>query len=76
MNYKIGDSVICTKEDDLPNYVGTIWEVIGFSNNLIFCKNIKMYPQNMAVRSASALEGFPFLENEIVLTSSLIKELV
>ena len=72
MKYKIGDLVICIKEGDLPNYIGGTWEVIGFGDRLIYCKNIQLY----ASISTLPREGFPFWESEIVLASSLIKELV
>jgi hypothetical protein len=78
MKYKIGDIVLCVKESDLPNYIGATWEVIYVTETLFYCKNDNLYPVNRrGKRSAvNPAEGFPFREDEIVLVSSLIKELV
>lgn len=73
MKYKIGDEVLCIKEDDLDHFVGHIWKVVGFDKSLIYCENKKLYKFD---NSDIVKSGFPFQEDEIVLASSLIKELL
>lgn len=73
MKYRIGDEVLCVKEDDLDHFVGHIWKVVGFNNKLIYCENKNLYNFD---NTDIIRYGFPFTEDEIVLASSLIKELV
>lgn len=73
MKYKIGDEVLCIKEDDLDHFVGHIWKVVGFDKNLIYCENKRLYK---SYNYDPCKSGFPFHEDEIVLASSLIKELI
>ena len=65
MIIEIGDDVLCIKEPDIPNYVGTIWKVVGMQNNIYYCTNYKLNP-----------EEFVFKRDEIVIPSSLIRELL
>ena len=64
---KVGDEVLCIKEPDMPNYVGHIWKVtrIGNMPSLYFCVNYELYS-----------EEFIFKKDEIVIPSSLIRELL
>lgn len=65
--FKIGDVVICIREPTLPQFIGTEWLVIGFDKNMVLCENNKNFKE---------LGGFPFKYNEIVHSSSLLKELM
>ena len=65
MNIKVGDEVICIKEPDIPIYVGTIWRVTDIQNRLYYCINYGLYYQE-----------FVFKKDEIVIPSSLIRELL
>jgi hypothetical protein len=65
--FKIGDSVICIREPAVPQFVGTVWTVIGFDTNMVLCENRRNFRE---------IGGFPFRYNEIVPWSSLIKELM
>ena len=62
---KVGDSVLCIKEPVVPTFVGHIWKVIDIENRLYFCVNYELYG-----------EIFVFRKDEIVITSSLIGELL
>lgn len=65
MSIKVGDDVLCIKEPDMPNYVGTIWRVIDIKDRLYYCVNYKLYDKD-----------FVFRKDEIVIPSSLIRELL
>lgn len=71
MNFKIGDTVLCIKEIDLPQFVGKIWTIKDIYNNLFFCENLNVY-SGIGVEDHT----FPFKPDEIVPVSTLIKELV
>jgi len=64
---KVGDEVLCIKESDLPQYVGHIWKVtqIDNRNSLYYCVNYELYS-----------EEFIFKKDEIIIPSSLIRELL
>lgn len=64
---RIGDEVICIKERNLPQYVGKVWRVVGIIGALYLCENKAFYDD---------LDGYPFKDDEIVPTSSLLKELI
>jgi hypothetical protein len=66
---KIGDTVICIDEPDMPNFIGSKWVVIEISSGkqLYYCQNTQLYWES---------EGFPFRPNEIILSSSLMEELL
>lgn len=76
MKYKIGDEVLCIKEDDLDHFVGHTWKVVGFCKGLIYCENKELYKDYKHDIFKGVKGGFPFQEDEIVLASSLIKELL
>ena len=71
MKYKIDDEVVCIKEEGVPQHVGHIWKVVGFKHNFIHCESKYLYSF-----SGKGSIFFPFTEDEIVLASSLIKELI
>jgi hypothetical protein len=66
---KIGDEVICVKEESIPRFIGAMWRVEAIETScdriLYFCTNFNLYEPS-----------FIFLADEIVLPSSLIKELL
>jgi hypothetical protein len=64
---KVGDDVLCIKESDLPQYVGHIWKVTQINNvtSLYYCTNYELYHGE-----------FIFKKDEIVIPSSLIRELL
>ena len=62
---KVGDDVLCIKEPNLPEYIGTIWRVTAMKDHLYYCVNYELYDQ-----------GFVFKKDEIVIPSSLIRELL
>ena len=62
---KVGDKVLCIKEPNIPRYIGTIWEVIDIRYGLYYCVNYIL-----------SSEEFVFKEDEVVLASSLIEELL
>jgi hypothetical protein len=64
---KVGDEVLCIKESDMPNYIGHIWKVtqINSTSSLYFCVNYELYS-----------EEFIFKKDEIIIPSSLIRELL
>ena len=62
---KVGDEVLCIKEPDMPTFVGAIWRVIDIQNRLYYCVNRELYDQD-----------FVFKKDEIVIPSSLIRELL
>ena len=70
---KIGDTVICVGEPDIPDFTGSRWVVVDVSSSistgkqLYYCENVQLYWES---------EGFPFRPNEIILSSSLIEELL
>lgn len=66
MNYKIGDIVICIKEKDIPEYVGTIWTITRISNRLIHAENCQL----------SRDSDFCFFIDEVAPVSSLHKALL
>jgi hypothetical protein len=58
MNYKVGDRVICVKEDDFPEFIGTEWVIYAIIGKTFKVQNIS--------------HGlFTFMPDEIVLCSSL-----
>lgn len=65
MIIKVGDEVLCIKEPDMPTFVGAIWRVIDIQNRLYYCVNHELYDQD-----------FVFKKDEIVIPSSLIRELL
>jgi hypothetical protein len=62
---EVGDEVLCIKEPDMPNYVGHIWKVTEVRNTLYLCTNYELYHAE-----------FIFKKDEIVIPSSLIRELL
>jgi hypothetical protein len=66
---KIGDTVICISEPDMPDFVGSKWIVMDISSGkqLYYCTNKLLYWES---------EGFPFKPSEIILSSSLMEELL
>ncbi len=65
---QVGDVVICIKEIKIPQFIGKSWKVIEVIGSLYLCQNIEVYNIN---------DGeYPFRDDEIVLASSLIKELL
>jgi len=66
---KIGDEVICVKEERVPRFIGAMWRVEAIETScdriLYFCTSFNLYEPS-----------FIFLADEIVLPSSLIKELL
>lgn len=67
---KIGDTVICVDEPDMPNFIGSKWIVVGVSSckQLYYCQNTQLYREEP--------KGFPFRSREIVLSSPLMEELI
>ena len=67
MSIKVGDDVLCIKEPDMPTFVGAIWRVIDIdiTDRLYYCINHELYD-----------ETFVFKKDEIVIPSSLIRELL
>ena len=66
---KIGDTVICISEPDMPDFIGAKWIVTNISSGkqLYYCTNKLLYWES---------EGFPFRPKEIILSSSLMEELL
>ena len=65
MSIKVGDEVLCIKEPDMPNYIGHIWRVTKIDCTLYYCVNYELYEHE-----------FIFKKDEIVIPSSLIRELL
>ena len=67
--YKVGDTVVCIKEPNVPSYIGHRWVVINISSapELYYCINALIH---------TGPEGFPFRSSEITLMSSLMEELL
>jgi hypothetical protein len=61
MNYKVGDKVICIKEDDLPEFIGTVWVVTLIHKKFIKAENIRLFSDG----------SFTFFPNEVTICSSL-----
>jgi hypothetical protein len=64
--FKVGDKVLCIKEDDIPEYIGTVWTVVQVRiDGLIEAryKNNKFSP-------------FLFRTDEIVKAHPLLEELL
>jgi len=61
----VGDEVLCIKEPNMPNYVGHIWKVTKIGDTLYYCVNYDLYPKE-----------FIFKKDEIIIPSSLIRELL
>lgn len=67
-SFHIGDIVMCIMEEDIPEYVGTIWKVSRIrrrDRTIYLCTDT----------DRSDIE-FAFFEYEIVKVTSLLKELV
>ena len=66
---KIGDTVICVGEPDMPDFIGSKWVVVDVSpgKQLYYCENVQLYWES---------GGFPFRPTEIILSSSLMEELL
>lgn len=66
---KIGDTVICVSEPDMPDFVGSKWVVVEISSGkqLYYCANELLYWES---------QGFPFRPSEIILSSPLMEELL
>jgi hypothetical protein len=62
---KVGDEVLCIKEPDLPSFVGHIWKVVNILDSLYYCTNYNLHTNE-----------FVFRKGEIVIPSSLIRELL
>jgi hypothetical protein len=62
---KVGDEVLCIKEPYTPNILGSVWKVTQILHNLYYCVNYELDPRY-----------FIFQKDEIVIPSSLIKELL
>ena len=75
MSFKAGDKVLCIREKDIPTFVGTVWVVVRFEEDidLIYCQNRELF-YNKIIPSKEDL--FPFRKNEIVLVTPLIEELL
>jgi hypothetical protein len=66
---KIGDTVICVGEPDMPDFIGSKWVVVDVSSGkqLYYCENVQLYWES---------GGFPFRPTEIIVSSSLMEELL
>ena len=62
---RVGDEVLCIQEPDMSSYVGHIWRVVRVTRSLYYCVNYGLSP-----------EEFIFTKDEIVIPSSLIRELL
>ena len=65
VSIKVGDEVLCIKEKDIPEYVGHIWKVVSVEKDLYYCVNYNITPHD-----------FVFRKDEIIIPSSLIRELL
>lgn len=66
MKFKVGDVVICVKEDHTPQFIGSCWVVVDILGLLYMCTNHHLYPN----------DSYPFKEIEIVEATPLIMELI
>jgi len=66
---KVGDTVVCIEEKDLPYFVGISFIVTKICNEkqLYYGRNTEVYIEP---------NGFPFRPNEIILLSPLMEELL
>jgi hypothetical protein len=62
---KVGDDVLCIKESNVPYYVGQMWKVLDICDNVYYCVNYDL-----------CIKEFIFRKDEIVISSSLIRELL
>jgi len=67
MIYRIGDDVVCIKEDMMPKFIGTEWVIIEIIGQLYICEC-----KDRIIME----EYYPFKEHEIVLSTPLIRELL
>ena len=61
---QVGDRVICIKERYMPKYIGSVWTVLHIS------------PTGSPITCALDYKQYTFHKEEIVLVSSLLKELM
>lgn len=66
MKFKVGDTVICIKEEHAPKFIGSCWVVVDVLGFLYLCTNQHLYPD----------DSYPFKENELVEATPLIMELI
>lgn len=66
MKFKVGDVVICIREEISKQFIGTSWTVVEIVGTLYMCKNEKLY----------LFENYPFKESELVEAAPLLLELL
>jgi hypothetical protein len=67
MKYKVGDRVICIREDVYTEFIGHVWKIVEV------CSNYLVYAEN---KKLCRVSHYAFRVDEIAPMSSLMEELV
>lgn len=70
MIFKTGDLVICVKERDIPEFIGTTWIIHEIRLSIILVTRSTPRPNNLSI------DEFVFKFDEVVPITSLLRELI
>jgi hypothetical protein len=70
MNYKVGDRVLCIREDAHTEFIGHVWEIVEV------CSKYLVYAENKELFCNPSIGHYLFRVDEIAPMSSLLEELL